>query len=102
MQKNCISANIRVGKKFAYFLGKEDLKVREVNTKEFKKAMLEADYETFVTLAAASGVDQASLSCIARGERKPSWETIVSISEALHLTYEGIGRVFFYSEVTDT
>ena len=75
--------------------------MRSVNTKEFKHAMIDDDYHTLATLAAASGVDQASLSCISRGERKPSWETIVAIAEALHLTYEGIGRVFFYNEVTD-
>lgn len=75
--------------------------MRSVNTKEFKKAMLDADFDTFVTLAAASGIDQASLSCIARGERRPSWESIVAISDALHLSYDGIGRVFFYVEITD-
>jgi transcriptional regulator with XRE-family HTH domain len=75
---------------------------RSVNPKEFRRAMIEADYDTFVSLSAASGIDQASLSCIARGERKPSWETIAAISEALHLTYDAIGRVFFYSKVTDT
>jgi len=75
--------------------------MRKVDTKEFKKAMIEADYDSFIALSAATKVDQASLSCIARGERKPSWETIVAISEALHLRYEEIGRIFFCNEIAD-
>lgn len=76
--------------------------MRRVSTKEFKKAMIEADYTTLTSLSAASGVDASSLSLISRGERIPSWDTMVALSDALHLTYEGIGRIFFYSEVTDT
>lgn len=76
--------------------------MRSVNSKELRKAMLDADYDTFVKLSADCGIDQASLSCIASGARKPSWDTIAAIANALHLSYDGIGRVFFYSEVTDT
>ena len=75
--------------------------MRKVDTKEFKKAMLEGNCDTFIALASASGVDQATLSCIARGERKPSWDSIVAITDALHLRYEEIGRIFFCNEVAD-
>jgi len=76
--------------------------MRKVNTKELKKAMIDVDCTTYAALSAASGIDQTSLSCLVRGERKPSWDSIAAISEALHLTYDGIGRIFFSSEVTDT
>lgn len=76
--------------------------MRRINTKELKKAMIDADYTTLTALSSASEIDMTSLSLITRGERIPSWDTMVALSDALHLTYEGIGRIFFYSEVTDT
>lgn len=74
--------------------------MRRVDVKEFKKAMIEADYDSFVALETATGIDRASLSAIARGDRNPSWDTMASISDALHLSYDGIGRVFFCQELT--
>lgn len=74
--------------------------MRRVNTKEFRKAMIDADCDTFIQLEAATGIDKSSLASLAKGERKPSWESIASITEALHLTYDGIGRIFFSNENT--
>ena len=69
--------------------------MRSVNTKLFRVAMINADIKTFGELEEKTGINRSTLGDIARGDQKPSYDTIVKIAEACGLAYEGIGRVFF-------
>lgn len=69
--------------------------MRSVNTKLFKVAMINADINTIGELEEKTGINRNTLGDIAKGEQKPSYDTIVKIAEAFGLAYEGIGRVFF-------
>lgn len=76
--------------------------MRCVNGKEFRKAMIEVDCTTFGDLEEKAGIDRTTLANVAKGSQKPSYDSIVKLSDTFHLTYEEIGRIFFCNEITDT
>ena len=73
--------------------------MRSVDSKAFKKAMIDANCESFVQLEKESGVDKITLSNIANNKQKPSYDSIVKLADALHLSYVEIGELFFYQEL---
>lgn len=75
--------------------------MRSINTKEFRKAMIDADYNTLGDLEKESGIDKSSLSSILNGNggRLPSYDSIAKLADALHLSYEEIGCIFFYNDL---
>lgn len=75
--------------------------MRSIDTKEFKKAMIDADFDTFGKLEEATGIDRTSLGNYAKGDQKPGYDSIAKMSDAMHLSYEEIGRIFFYREITE-
>lgn len=75
--------------------------MRSVDMKEFRKAMIDADYNTFGELEEKSGIDKSTISCVINGGRFPSYESISKLSDSLHLTYADIGRIFFYNGLTE-
>lgn len=75
--------------------------MRSVNAKEFRKAMIDADYDSFSKLEADTGIDRASLSSYAKGTIKPSYDSICKLSDAFHLKYDEIGRIFYYNELAE-
>ena len=74
--------------------------MRSVDSKAFKKAMIDANCESFVQLEKESGVDKITLSNIANNKQKPSYDSIVKLADALHLSFVEIGEIFFYQELT--
>ena len=72
---------------------------RSVDSKEFRKAMIDADCETFGLLEERTGIDRTTLSNIRNNVQKPNYDTIAKISNALHLKYAEIGRIFFCNEL---
>lgn len=75
--------------------------MRSVNSKEFRKAMIDADYDSFGKLEADTGIDRASLSNYAKGVVKPSYDSICKLADAFHLKYDEIGRIFYYNELAE-
>ena len=73
--------------------------MRLVDSKAFKKAMIDANCESFVQLEKESGVDKITLSNIANNKQKPSYDSIVKLEDALHLSFVEIGDIFFYQEL---
>ena len=73
--------------------------MRFVDTKAFKKAMIDADCESFVQLEEKSGVDKITLSNIANNKQKPSYDTMAKLADTLHLSFVEIGEIFFYQEL---
>lgn len=73
--------------------------MRNVDSKEFRKAMIDADCDSFGDLENLTGIDRNSLSSYAKGSIKPSYDSICKIADAFHLKYEEIGRIFFYNEL---
>lgn len=66
-----------------------------VDTQELRKAMIDANLPTAVSLAEASGVDRNTIGLILNGKSKPSASVIEKLARALVLDGEGIGRIFF-------
>lgn len=66
-----------------------------VDAHELRKAMIDSNYNTVVSLADASGVDRNTISAILSGRTKPSAVVIEKLAKALNLDSEGIGRIFF-------
>lgn len=66
-----------------------------VDAHELRKAMIDSNYNTVVSLADASGVDRNTISAILSGRTKPSAVVIEKLAKALSLDSEGIGRIFF-------
>ena len=73
--------------------------MRSIDSKGFRKAMIDADCATFGALEECTGINRTSLSDYAKGAQKPSYDSIVTLSDALHLTYEEIGKIFFFNEL---
>lgn len=73
--------------------------MRKIDSKEFKKIMIDVDMDSFTKLAEETGIHVTTLSDITNNERKPSWETITKLADTLHLSYEEIGRIFFAQEL---
>lgn len=75
--------------------------MRSVSTKDFRKAMIDVDCDTFGKLEEKTGIDRTSLSNYARGVVKPSYDSIATLAETFHLKYEEIGRIFFYNDLAE-
>ncbi len=73
--------------------------MRTVDAKEFKKAMIEADIDSFTQLEEVTGVYKGTASAIVKGDQKPSYDTIVAFADGMHLKYDEIGRIFFANEL---
>ena len=73
--------------------------MRNIDSKAFKKAMIDADYESLVQLEDGTQINKITLSNIIKGDQKPSYDSIAKLADAFHLTYEEIGRIFFYSDL---
>ena len=69
--------------------------MRSIDVKELKKAMVEADLDSYTELSSATDIDQSTISSIVSGGRKPSYDTIAKFADALRLKYDEIGRIFF-------
>ena len=75
--------------------------MRNVNSKEFQKAMIDAECSTLIELEKKTGINRVSLSNFIKGETKPSYDSIAALSDTLSLSYEEIGRIFFTREITE-
>lgn len=75
--------------------------MREVNAKEFKKAMIEADCDTYGQLSELCGISRTILGQYVAGDQKPSYDSIVKLADAMGLTYEDIGIIFFSVPITE-
>lgn len=67
----------------------------EVDTKELRIAMAEAEIDTIVAFAEASGVDRNTLSGVISGSIYPSSTVMVKMADALNLPSERCGKIFF-------
>ena len=74
--------------------------MRNIDSKALKKAMIDADFESLVQLEEGTQINKITLSNVIKGDQKPSYETIARLSDAFHLTYDEIGRIFFAQELT--
>ena len=70
-----------------------------VDVQEFKKAMIDAELDTIVSLAAASGVDRNTIGAILSEKTKPSAAVIEKLAVALSLSGNDIGRIFFANKL---
>ena len=66
-----------------------------VDTQELRKAMVDADLITVVSLAEASGVDRNTIGSILNEKTRPSAQVIEKLADALSLNGERIGSIFF-------
>ena len=73
--------------------------MRIVDSKAFKKAMIDANCDSYAKLAEKTNIDNITLSNICNGKQKPSYDTIVKLADALSMTYNEIGEIFFYREL---
>ena len=76
--------------------------MRTINSKAFKKAMIDADCDTFGALEERTGINRTSLSDYAKGAQKPTYESMAKLADALCLKYEEIGSIFFYNQLAET
>ena len=76
--------------------------MRKVDSKEFKKAMINVDVDSFAQLAKMTEIHCTTLSNVVNNEQKPSYDTIAQLADTFHLTYEEIGRIFFSQELAQT
>lgn len=74
--------------------------MRNVNSKAFKKAMIDADCDTYGKLSVVTGINRNTLSDYVSGEQKPSYDSIARMADALNLTYEEIGAIFFDLDIS--
>lgn len=74
--------------------------MRYVDSKALKKAMVEVGIDSYIQLEEASGVYRSTLSSIVKGEQKPSYDTVVALTDTLHLRYDEIGSIFYANELT--
>ena len=74
--------------------------MRSIDTKAFKKAMIDADFENYIQLESATGINRCTLTNILKGDQKPSYDTMEKLADVLHLKYCEIGAIFFANELT--
>lgn len=67
----------------------------EVDTKELKHIMIDADVATITELADKTGVNRNTLSGILNGSEYPSSMVMHKIMSALGLAPEQAGKIFF-------
>ena len=73
--------------------------MREIDTKEFKKAMIDADCDTYGQLSDKTGINRMTLSDYASGAQNPSYDSIAKLADVMNLTYEQIGSIFFHLDL---
>lgn len=66
-----------------------------VDTIELRKAMLDNGIRTNEALSRASGVGRDTISRTLNSKIRPSFDVMVKIAEALDLSPERAGRIFF-------
>lgn len=69
--------------------------MRTVDSKAFKKAMIDADCDTYGQLSERTGINRMALSDYVSGEQRPSYDSVAKMADALCLNYEEIGRIFY-------
>lgn len=69
--------------------------MRNVDCKAFKKAMIDADFDTYGELSERTGINRNALSDYASGKQRPSYDSVEKLADALCLNYEEIGRIFY-------
>jgi hypothetical protein len=72
-----------------------------VDIKEFKKAMVDADFNTYLALSKSSGVSRRTVAAIGSGENKnPAYPIMQKLATALKLDGERAARIFFADRLT--
>ena len=74
--------------------------MRGIDVKLFKKAMIDADIDSYTKVEELTGVNRSTLTNLLKGEQKPSYDTIERIADVFHLKYGEIGAIFFANELT--
>ena len=74
-------------------------RMRYIDARALKKAMIDKDIKTVAELEEKSGVNRNTLAGILKGEGTPSYETITGLADALALDGETTGRIFFALEL---
>lgn len=69
--------------------------MRKIDTKAFKKAMIDKDINTIGELEEKSGVSRCTIAEVMNGARTPSYETIARLADTLELDSEDVGRIFY-------
>lgn len=71
-----------------------------VNTKELRKIMIDKNISSIAELSEKSGVGRATLSKMINGQVQPSFGVLLKVADALSMSPETAGKVFFYRELT--
>ena len=71
-----------------------------VDTKELKKAMVDADLDSIQKLADASGVSRNTVVDVVSGRIQPSTDVMRKLAGALELPSERAGLIFFAFRLT--
>lgn len=69
---------------------------------ELKKTMIERGVDKLVDLSAKSGVDRNTLSRILSGEAQPSSAVMCKLVDALDMSSDQAGRIFFAPYLRNT
>lgn len=72
----------------------------KIDTNELRKLMIDKGINSITELSEKSGVGRDTLSRLMRGKIKPSFGVILKIANALEMSPETAGRIFFYHELT--
>lgn len=70
-----------------------------INTKELKKVMIDNNIESIAELSEKTGVGRDTLSKVINGKAQPSFGVLLKLAEALSMSPEVAGKVFFYREL---
>ena len=68
---------------------------RQTDRIALKKAMLDRGFEKIADLSAASGVNRNTLSRVLSGKAQPSADAMYKLANALFMTPEQAGSIFF-------
>ncbi len=66
-----------------------------VDTKELKKAMIDADMDTIQDLTDKSGINRNTIAGVLNGKIYPSSDVMQRMALALNLNYIRAGKIFF-------
>lgn len=66
-----------------------------VNVQELRKAMIDANLTTILSLSEVSGVDRNTIGLILNEKIRPSATVIEKLATALSLNGDSIGHIFF-------
>lgn len=76
--------------------------MRNVDSKAFRKAMIDADCDTYGELSERTGINRNALGDYASGKQRPSYDSVEKLADALYLSYEEIGRIFYALPLAET